>query len=514
VANKMLVETDPHQTRIAVLEEDRPVEILVERHRHHGLVGNVYKGRVNRVLPGMQAAFVDIGLGRDAFLYVSDVAENVALLEENEGGVGEDNGQNGHNGHNGDPEGMAQAVGAAPQTSIDELLRVGQELLVQVIKDPLPSKGARVSTHITLPGRYLVLLPTVRHLGVSRKIEDESERTRLRGVLEQLEPGPGGLIVRTAGEGRGAEEFEPDRRYLVRLWQRLLERAEKSGAPTLLHQELDLALRAVRDLFSPAFTVLWVDGEDTYERIVEFLDQVQPQLANRVRLFRQDASLFERFGIEREIEAALEPKVWLKSGGYLVINPTEALVAIDVNTGRFVGQSNLEDTVLRTNLEAVAEVVRQIRLRDLGGIIVIDLIDMVEKENRERVFAALEAELRKDRAKNKVLNISDFGLVELTRKRSRTNLERLLTQPCPHCAGKGRIASTSTTCLNLRREILKLRDRPQLREVLLRVHPTVARALQGEERAIFEELERALGVHVLLRADSELHPEHFDVLEV
>jgi ribonuclease G len=509
LANKMLVETDPHQTRIAVLEEDRATEILVERHRHHGLVGNVYKGRVNRVLPGMQAAFVDIGLGRDAFLYVSDVAENVALLEENEGAAMEE-----------ETGGAAEAPpppAAAPQTSIDELLRVGQEVLVQVIKDPLPSKGARVSTHITLPGRYLVLLPTVRHLGVSRKIEDEAERSRLRAVLEQLGAGLGGLgglIVRTAGEGRSAEEFEPDRRYLARLWERLLERAERAGAPTLLHQELDLALRAVRDLFSPVYSVLWVDGEDTYERIVEFLDQVQPQLANRVRLFRQDASLFERFGIEREIEAALEPKVWLKSGGYLVINPTEALVAIDVNTGRYVGQSNLEDTVLRTNLEAVAEVVRQIRLRDLGGIIVIDFIDMVEKQNRERVFAALEAELRKDRAKNKVLNISDFGLVELTRKRSRTNLERLLTQPCPHCAGKGRIASTSTTCLNLRREVLKLRDRPQLREVLLRVHPTVARALQGEERAILEELERVLAAPVLLRADADLHPEHFDVLEV
>jgi ribonuclease G len=354
----------------------------------------------------------------------------------------------------------------------------------------------------------------VRHLGVSRKIEDEAERVRLRAVLESLGTTQGGLIVRTAGEGRGADEFEPDRQYLARLWERIRQRAEHTGAPSLLHQELDLALRAVRDLFSPVFSVLWVDGEETYERIVEFLDQVQPQLAHRVRLFRQDASLFERFGIEREIEAALEPKVWLKSGGYLVINPTEALVAIDVNTGRYVGQSSLEDTVLRTNLEAVAEVVRQIRLRDLGGIIVIDLIDMVERENRERVFTALEAELRKDRSKNKVLNISDFGLVELTRKRSRINLERSLTRPCPHCAGKGRIASVSTTCLNLRREVLKLRDRPQLRELLLRVHPDVARALQGEERAILDELERALGSPVLLRADSELHPEHFDVLEV
>jgi ribonuclease G len=260
--------------------------------------------------------------------------------------------------------------------------------------------------------------------------------------------------------------------------------------------------------------VLWVDGEETFERIVEFLDQVQPSLTNRVRLFRQDASLFERFGIEKEIEEALQSKVWLKSGGYLVINPTEALVAIDINTGRFVGQHNLEDTVLRTNLEAVQEVVRQIRLRDLGGIIVIDFIDMVEQEHRDAVFAALEGELRKDRAKTKVLSISDFGLVELTRKRSRANLERLLTQPCPHCEGSGRIASTATICLKLRREVLRLRDRPHPRELLLRVHPEIARALQGEERAILEELERALGVAILLRSDAELHHERFDILEV
>ncbi|HZI64291.1 MAG TPA: Rne/Rng family ribonuclease [Thermoanaerobaculia bacterium] len=491
----MLIESDAHQTRIAALEEDRPTEIFVERHRHRGLVGNVYKGRVNRVLPGMQAAFVDIGLGRDAFLYVTDVAEAVAALEEGE----------------------AEAEERPPPAetpSIGDLLRVGQEVLVQVIKEPLLNKGARVSTHVTLPGRYLVLLPAVRHLGVSRRIEDEAERVRLRSLLEELSPGTGGLIVRTAGEGKRREEFEADRAYLVGVWERLQRRAEASAPPALLHQELDLALRVVRDVFNASFSVLWVDGEETFERIVEFLDQVQPSLTGRVRLFRQDASLFERFGIEEEIEKALESKVWLKSGGYLVINPTEALVAIDVNTGRFVGHHNLEDTVLRTNLEAVAEVVRQIRLRDLGGIIVIDLIDMVEKEHREQVFSALEQELRKDRAKNKVLSISDFGLVELTRKRSRANLERLLTQPCPHCQGSGRIASITTTCLKLRREALRLRDRAHLREVLLRVHPEVARALQNEERAILDELERVLGVAVLLRSDPDLHHERFDILEV
>ncbi len=509
MTTKMLLESDPHQTRIGVLEDDRLTEIFVERHRHRGLVGNVYKGRVTRVLPGMQAAFVDIGLDRDAFLYVSDVAGDVEAMEELE--IEEHRNGNG-NGANGGEE-HAPHPPHGPPPSIGDLLKQGQEIIVQVVKDPLPSKGARISTHVTLPGRYLVLLPTVRHFGVSRRIEEDAERERLLGILTQL-PGAGGLIVRTVGEGKEREAFETDLAYLIRLWEKIRQRASKVSAPTLLHQDLDLALRVVRDLLSQEFSVLWVDGEETYERIVEFLDQVQPALVSKVRLFRQSATLFEQFGIEDQIEAALKSKVWLKSGGYIVINPTEALVAIDVNTGRFVGQSNLEDTVLQTNLEAVSEIVRQIRLRDLGGIIVIDLIDMIEPAHREEVFAKLETEIRKDRAKTKVLNISEFGLVEVTRKRSRANLERLLTQPCPYCSGRGRIQSITTICLNLRKELLRRRGRATPGELLLRVHPEVARALQQEERAILEELERSLGVTILLQSDPELHHERFDALEV
>ena len=498
---KMLIESDPHQTRIAVLEDDRLTEIFVERHRHRGLVGNVYKGRVTRVLPGMQAAFVDVGLERDAFLYVSDVAADVEAMEDLE----IDDARS---------EDLGTHQQGSPSPSIDDLLKAGQEIIVQVVKDPLPNKGARISTHVTLPGRYLVLLPTVRHFGVSRRIEDETERERMLGILHQLPVSSGGLIVRTAGEGKGREEFESDLVYLSKLWEKIRQRAGKVSAPTLLHQDLDLALRVVRDLLRSDFAVLWVDGEETYERIVEFLDQVQPGLVAKVKLFRQRATLFEQFGIEEQIEAALKSKVWLKSGGYIVINPTEALVAIDVNTGRFVGQNNLEETVLQTNLEAVSEIVRQIRLRDLGGIIVIDLIDMVEAVHREEVFASLESEIRKDRAKTKVLNISEFGLVEITRKRSRANLERLLTQPCPYCTGRGRIKSIATICLNLRKELLHLRGRIGNSELLLRVHPEIARALQQEERAIFDELERSLGVHLLLQSDPELHQERFDVVEV
>ncbi len=493
----MLIESDPHQTRIAVLEDDRLTEIFVERHRHRGMVGNVYKGRVTRVLPGMQAAFVDVGLERDAFLYVSDVASDVESMDELE-----------------IDEPRAEEPAHHGQPSIDELLKPGQEIIVQVVKDPLPNKGARISTHVTLPGRYLVLLPTVKHFGVSRRIEDDAERERLLGVIGELPLSSGGLIVRTVGESKGLDQFESDLTYLSRLWEKIRQRATRVSAPTLLHQDLDLALRVVRDLLRSDYAVLWVDGEETYERIVEFLDQVQPGLVGKVKLFRQEATLFEQFGIEEQIEAALKSKVWLKSGGYIVINPTEALVAIDVNTGRFVGQSNLEDTVLHTNLEAVQEIVRQIRLRDLGGIIVIDLIDMIEQEHREQVFTALEGELRKDRAKTKVLNISEFGLVEVTRKRSRANLERLLTQPCPYCSGRGRIKSVATLCLNLRKELLHLRGQLGQSEVLLRVNPEISRALQQEERAILTELENTLGVHILLQSDPEMHHERFDVVEV
>lgn len=524
-SQKMLVTSDPHETRIAVLEEDRLTEIFVERHRHLGMVGNVYKGRVTRVLPGMQAAFVDVGLERDAFLYVSDVetedgAADASAMETGDGegadgtdAVPDDGGETGDAG--GRSDGRDPRASREPQRSIDELLRPGQELIVQVVKDPLPNKGARITTHVTLPGRYLVLMPTVRHFGVSRRIEDEAERERLAAEIEAMGEGtPGGLIVRTVGEDRGRGDFQADLDYLARLWQGIRTRASAGAAPSLLHREQDVALRVVRDLFSEEFSVLWVDTEETYERIVEFLDQVHPSLVGRVKLYGQDRPLFERFGIESQIEAALRSKVWLKSGGYLVINPTEALVAIDVNTGRFVGKTNLEETVLKTNLEAVREIVRQIRLRDLGGILVLDLIDMEEEEHRDQVFAALEAELERDRAKTKVLSISEFGLVEITRKRSRTNLERLLTQPCPYCQGSGRIRALETICLDLRREVLSQRELVTSGEILLRVHPEVARALQGEEREVLAELERVLGTEILIQADPSLHHERFDVVGV
>ncbi|HXT20697.1 MAG TPA: Rne/Rng family ribonuclease, partial [Thermoanaerobaculia bacterium] len=455
VPSKMLVEQDPHQTRVAILEDDRLAELYIERQGARGVVGNVHTGRVSRVLPGMQAAFVDIGLERDAFLYVADVREELTDLEEAE--LGEERGNGAGGDRNGGPvngNGGDRHAHGADQPSIDELLRTGQEIVVQALKDPLPNKGARVSTHVTLPGRYLVYAPTGHHRGVSRRIEDADERARLRELALALGI-PGGWIVRTAAEGKGEEEFRQDAAFLLGMWQRISGRAERASGGTVLHYDLDVALRVVRDTFGPEFSVLWVEGEETYTRIVEFLDQVQPLLLDRVRLYRQERPLFERFGIDEAIEEALKPKVWLKSGGHIVINPTEALVAIDVNTGRFVGGQNLEETILQTNLEAVHEIVRQVRLRNLGGILVLDLIDMTVPEHRQQVFTALEEDLKRDRAKNKVLSISEFGLVELTRKRSRPSLERQLTQPCPYCESRGRIKSAASVAFAVRRQVLR-----------------------------------------------------------
>ncbi len=554
---KMLIEYDPHETRVAILEQDRLAELFIERHRQLGIVGNVYQGRVNRVLPGMQAAFVDIGLDRDAFLYVSEVVDPFATFDEVERlDTGRSSAAGGESPGTGHPTGEAPgtvdtatdsggegseesaagtpaagtpaagtpaagtpAAGAPTQQAperptIDQLLKQGQEITVQVLKDAMPNKGARVTTQITLPGRSLVLLPNVPHLGVSRRIEDEEERQRLRSLLAELQPPGCGLIVRTAGEGSAREDFESDLVYLSKLWQRIRRRSERVAAPTLLHRDLDLALRIVRDYLASDYTAIWVDGEDTYEHLVEFVDQIQPSMLSRVRLFQQDTGLFEQFSIDDEIDAALKTKVWLKSGGHIVINPTEALIAIDVNTGRYVGRHNLEDTVVTTNLEAVQEIVRQIRLRNLGGIIVIDLIDMEEPEHRQRVSEALAREMAKDRARNKVLNISEFGLVEITRKRSRPSLERLLTQSCPYCRGTGRVKSLSTIGLDLRRQILQQKGRFQSREILLRVHPDVARALQREGQPILRELENELRTEILIQSDPGLHHERFDILEV
>ncbi len=491
----LIVNTTPQETRVALLEERVVSELFIEREAHRGIVGNIYKGRVTRVLPGMQSAFVDLAQERDAFLYVADVFDE---LDENFL----------------TPEELGNGSGDHKNAPIEERLHEGQEVLVQVLKEPLGTKGARITSHVSLPGRYLVFMPTVEHVGVSRKIVDEEERRRLKDVLRSIrqERGSGGFIARTAGSGRSREDFERDARYLVRTWDEVRAVASRERAPVLLHRELSLVQRLLRDLLSGEIASICLDSDREHQRTLDLVLQLQPELATRVRLHDGPLGIFEEHGVTAEMERALRSKVWLDSGGYIVINHTEALVAIDVNTGRYTGKKKLEETILRTNLEAVKEIVRQIRLRDLGGIIVVDFIDMEERKSRQKVMAALEQELRRDRSPSKVLSVHEFGLVILTRKRVRQSLERTLCQPCPYCTGSGMIKSVATVCSEIYDEVRKLAPDLRGHGLLLRVNSEVARAMTGEEAAILKNLSTLVGGDVRVQADPLLHQEQFDVV--
>jgi ribonuclease G len=749
---ELIIATTPQETKIAVLEDDELVEYYIERHQSQGIVGNIYKGKVTKVLPGMQSAFVDIGLERDAFLYVSDffedteeyekivstVEDEVAQLQEggrpappppappipapappppaaittaapveepaeeepqapvaepsqvqiSEGAAGrggDDYDRRGGRRRDRDrdrrggrkpkipsfesktyeprepreersygaignievlpgetlarvtpprtehttsaaepadardfkdqlmetgvdasavegtvpdlshdasrdeatptpseesvapPEAPAEPHAAAeakeheiaegtedspassarisdrsdnrsfahrstnrrqrrrgpsgpagkpeepqpPRTNghshrsglISELLREGQEILVQVAKEPLGKKGARITSHIALPGRYLVYMPTVDHVGVSRKISSEEERARLKRIIHEHRNGlPGGFIVRTAAEGRGEEEFIQDLRFLGNLWTDIRSKSEKKAAPALIHRDLNLVQRMLRDQLSPDFRAIRLDNETEFATVLDFVNKFQPALVNRVKLHLKDTPIFEEYGLNVEIDKALRPKVWLKSGGYIVINQTEALVAIDVNTGKFVGKSNrLEDTIVKTNLDAAQEIVRQVRLRNLGGIIVVDFIDMEEKKNRQRVMAALEEALRADRSPSKILQFNDFGLVAITRKRTQPSLERTICTPCPHCNGSGWTKSPETMCYEIQTEVKKMAHLLEGKEITIRVNPEVAKALKSGDWVSTQELEEWTKKDVNIKSDPLLHEEHFDI---
>lgn len=400
---------------------------------------------------------------------------------------------------------------AAP--SISDLLREGQEIIVQIAKEPLGQKGARITSHIALPGRFLVYMPTVDHIGVSRKIASDEERTRLKRVLQSHRAGiPGGFIVRTAGEGRPEQELRADMIFLYNLWLDMRQKAEKQPAPALIHHDLDVVERTLRDQLTPVFKNIWVDSEDVYEKTLRFVQRFQPALVGRVKLYTRPTPIFDEFSVTSELEKALRPKVWLKSGGYIVINQTEALVAIDVNTGKYVGKSNrLEDTIVKTNTDAIREIVRQIRLRDLGGIIVVDFIDMDERKNRQRVMQALEEAMRSDRAPYKILQFNDFGLVAITRKRVKQSLERTLCSPCPYCEGAGYVKSVATVISEILVEAQKIARAVEGEDVILRVNPEVAKVLKSAENNYLQELEEVLGRPVLVKGDPQLHQEKFDL---
>ncbi|MBM4366268.1 MAG: Rne/Rng family ribonuclease [Deltaproteobacteria bacterium] len=509
--SEILVNVTGRETRVALMENNQLVELHVDRGVDRGYVGNVYLGRVVRVLPGMQAAFVDIGLDRAAFLYVGDIwPQMFDHKHDDEGDNGEPNAD----------EDATVVEEAAPrehprpgQPSISDLIKEGEEIVVQVAKDPIGTKGARVTTHVTLPGRYMVFMPTVDHVGISRRIAKDKERRRLREFVDKNRPRGAGFIVRSACAMQTNQTLKQDMSFLVSTWEKIQGAAKSKKAPAPLHLDHGLVLRMVRDAFHEEVERMVVDSGKLHEEVLAFLDEFAPELKDKVHLYRGNEPIFDTFGVETEISRSLGRKVWLKSGGYLVIDQTEALMSIDVNSGKYVGQSaSLEETTLKVNLEAVKEVVYQLRLRNIGGIIIIDFIDMDREQNREKVYRAIEEELKKDRARTNVLKISDLGLVQMTRKRVQEDVVRYISEQCPVCDGRGSIRSRQTLCYDIFRELQRESVRAVAKETLfVNAHPSVADMLYGEEYQILEQVEARLGKRVVVRALQHMHPEKYEV---
>ena len=500
MSNILVMNTTSHETRVALVENGAISEFFLERNCEHGTVGNIYKGRVLRVLPGMQAAFVDIGQERAAFLYVYDVYnKHEAYMQEVDADAIDD------------PE-IPQSRGQnRPVGPIEERLHQGQEILVQVAKEAIGTKGARITSHISLPGRFLVHMPTFDHIGVSRRIASEAERTRLRDIVnERRQPGTG-MIVRTASEGATEQQIDEDFNYLTNRWRCILSDFEQKKAPSLLYEELDLPLRAVRDLLTEGIDEIIVDDDMQYQRIQEFVSKYLPSHTKCVKKYQGLDPIFDAYGIEIEVSRALARKVWLRSGGYLVIDTAEALTAIDVNTGKFVGQHSLEDTILQINLEAVREIAYQLKIRNIGGIVIIDFIDMERVSNREKVYLALEEQLTHDKAKTNILKISEFGLVEMTRKRVRESLIQSICEPCFYCEGKGYIRSRQSVAYEILRDLQREATMSKGKKLKVIAHPDVAQLLFDEERAAIENLEILFHRSIEIQANPQLHHEQFEV---
>jgi ribonuclease G len=514
LSTEIIVNTTGRETRVAILENEQLVELHVNRGSDSGYVGNVYLGKVVRVLPGMQAAFIDIGLERAAFLYVGDIfSPMLNHRHQNE----EFNGDDADDLDDSADLTMAEdgPQGEAPrpgQPLIQDLLSEGQEIVVQVAKDPIGTKGARITTHITLPGRYLVFMPTVDHVGISRRIDRDKERRRLRDFVEKNRPKGAGFIVRTICQTQTNATLKQDMSYLLGIWDKIQEARKNRKAPAPLHTDHGLVLRLVRDAFHDDVERMVVDSPKVFEEISNFMDDFSSQLKEKLHLYKGTEPILDAFHVEPQIARSLARKVWLKSGGYLVIDQTEALVAIDVNSGRYVGQTSLEDTTLKINLEAVKEIVYQLRLRNIGGIIILDLIDMDKEQNREKVYRALDDELKKDRARTNVLKISELGLVQMTRKRVQEDLVRYLSEPCVYCEGRGNLKSRQTICYEIFREVQRECARVGSKEtVFVNAHPTVADMLYGEEFSTLESIEQRLSRRIVVRALQHLHPERFEV---
>lgn len=505
---KLVINDSEQETRVAVIEDGDLAELFIERRDVNDIAGNIYKGRVQRVLPGMQAAFIDIGLERAAFIHVNDVVgeHHTDLVESfllhaysNEQGYGFSEVT---------PETLFGGI-----TAIEDLLAEGQEIMVHVAKAPMGTKGARVTTYVSLPGRFLVLMPFSEHIGVSRRIEDETERVRLREIVESLRCENFGYIVRTAAEGVKQEKIAYEMGFLNKLWQDIQSKYQTTSALALLHKELSVSLRAVRDLLTHEAQKLVTDSRRVYEDVLAFLDTFMPVLKDSVELYVENEPIFEAFNLEGDISRALMRKVWLKSGGYIVIEHTEALAAIDVNTGRYVGKHNLDETILKTNLEAVREIAYQIRLRDIGGIIIIDFIDMQKKSSQDKVFNAFKEALKKDRSKTHVLPISDLGLVQMTRKRVRKPLTEILCERCFYCDGEGFVISRQTVCHDIARQIRSSAIESSASRLTLRVNPRIAEYLHDEQSHLIDALEKKLQKEIVVYPYMKFHIEEFDIIE-
>ncbi len=488
MSEELLVNVTPQETRVAFIENGVLQEVHIERERRRGLVSNIYKGRVSRVLPGMQAAFVDIGLERTAFLHVSDIS--VEPIDDSNGNL------------------------VRASESITTLLREGQDVMVQVIKDPLGSKGARLTMNVAIPARYLVFMPNSRHIGVSQRIEDEDERQRLKDSVKALaeEAGEGGYIVRTAAEGEAEEALRADMEFLHKLWVAAKERYDTQESGTVVHEDLALVMRTMRDLVGADVEKARIDSRETFHKVQKFATKFIPELAPRIEYYPGERPIFDIYAIEDEIQKALERKVSLKSGGHLVIDQTEAMTTIDVNTGAFVGHRNLEETIFKTNLEAAQAIARQLRLRNLGGIIIIDFIDMLDLQHRRQVLRALEKALERDHAKTHISEVSSLGLVEMTRKRTRESLEHVLCETCPTCAGRGSIKTPETVCYEIFREILREARQFDAEQLLVLAAQEVVDLLLEEESTSVAELEAFVGKPIRFQVESLYTQEQFDVV--
>jgi len=510
MTKELIINARPYETRVALVENGAVVELYPENNTGQELLGNIYRGKVIRVLPGMQAAFVDIGLERAAFLCVSDVHKDILNIEQmmiGDDSTDEDVDVMG-------TETLKSGLFNAISFQIDELLREGQHIMVQVSQEPLGEKGARITSYISIPGRYLVLMPTVDHIGVSRLIPGKEKKDRLKEVIREIRPANCGFIVRTVGEDASKKTLKSEMGYLLKLWSSIQKKMENRSSPGLLHKDLGISLRAVRDLFTREVERLVIDSNEDYNNIMEFIHTFAPMLKYSVEFYDGQDPIFDVFGIEKEISHALENKIQLKSGGHIVIERTEALTTIDVNTGRYVGKTNPEKTMLKTNMEAVKEIAIQLRFRNIGGIIVIDFISMEEKKNQESVYMALKAALTKDKAKTNVLPMSELGLIEMTRKRTRTSLNRLLTEPCTHCEGRGHVKSKKTICYEIFREIEK--ENAIWREngdVRVSVNPLIGNALREEEQGSIKALGKKLNKRIIIIIKENYLMEQYDIYE-